>query len=43
MREISSTMVNVELEAVSVVTIRNRLQSARKSGDLESPGAGVRR
>jgi len=41
--EISSAMVIAELEGVSVVTVRNRLQSARKSGDLESPGAGVRR
>jgi hypothetical protein len=41
--EISSAMVIAELEGVSVLTIRNRLQSARKSGDLESPGSGARR
>jgi len=41
--EISSAMVIAELEGVSVVTVRNRLQSARKSGDLESPGSGARR
>jgi len=41
--EISSAMVIAELEGVSVLTVRNRLQSARKSGDLESPGSGARR
>ena len=41
--EVSSAMLLAELEGVSVVTIRNRLQSARKSGDLESPGSGARR
>lgn len=41
--EISSAMVIAELEGVSVTTVRNRLQSARKSGDLESPGSGARR
>jgi hypothetical protein len=41
--EISSAMVIAELEGVSVLTVRNRLQSARKNGDLESPGSGARR
>jgi hypothetical protein len=30
MREISSTMVNGEIETLSVVTIRNRLQAPGK-------------
>ena len=41
--ETSSAMVIAELEGVSVLTVRNRLQSARKSGDLQSPGSGARR
>jgi hypothetical protein len=41
--ETSSAMVIAELEGVSVITVRNRLQSARKSGDLQSPGSGARR
>lgn len=38
----SPAQVLAALEGVSVVTIRNRLHSAREQGLLEKPGSGKR-